>query len=691
MSEQSSLPDEIISEILSPALKVSDKGFSDTSNVSPFAEYTESTSAYLLVCKAWLRVSTPLLYNVVILRSKAQTKALAQTLSKNQELGQFIKKLRVEGGYGAPMATILKYSPNISDLFISFEIWASDKTDGLCKGLSLINPMRVILRDSEYKQLNNKMVANLEDALTVAISKWDRLSIFDLPYIDDPSNRALKIVAALVKSRRLQTVVIPRVQGASWTYAAFKECPLQTIQIKQPLSKLDLEDLERDTTPIVKALVKFTERLPAVTWDSAEPPQIAPSLNPFFVPMNGASMQVQDTIWKRVLYFALSVSELAGNPVRKDIPPRLPLLLVSKTFLRLALPYYYTHPKLKNLRATANFLAVLQQNPSLAPQVRTICGELGNPPWYFDSDDESDAGDIPPSPDSILKVLSKTTGLVRLCGWSSKEPAFRAVLEDMETPISWDAFEAVAKYSGSTLRQFSKRIRLAENLKAPAAIFGHLTELRSLEWKSSASFDPEDTPPCNALTNLTELRVLHSDPSFLTVLSAMKLPSLRCLLLDVYDLKPSQFLHIHGNKLTELDISYGAAGTLKSNIFEVCSRLELVSFHTGTALPVPGPPDAKHFSSDAFTCPSLTRITIDMPYWAHQKDQVAKWDAFLAAFKPKCFPNLREIKFKRCEWPTSERQIAKNCWVRWAELLLKVNIHLTDKDGKKWRPRLKLR
>ncbi|KAJ7896796.1 hypothetical protein B0H14DRAFT_2233645, partial [Mycena olivaceomarginata] len=95
-----SLPDEIISEILSPALKVSDEVFSHTSRVSPFSKYSEFTSAYLLVCKSWLRIATPLLYNVVILRSKAQVKALSLALAGNKVLGKFIKKLRVEGGYG---------------------------------------------------------------------------------------------------------------------------------------------------------------------------------------------------------------------------------------------------------------------------------------------------------------------------------------------------------------------------------------------------------------------------------------------------------------------------------------------------------------------------------------------------------------------------------------------------------------
>ncbi|KAF7319604.1 F-box domain-containing protein [Mycena chlorophos] len=78
-----SLPDELISEILSPALKVPEKLFSNLSPISPFAKYSVSTSSILLVCKAWLRVATPLLYDVVILRSKAQAKALGDALKLN--------------------------------------------------------------------------------------------------------------------------------------------------------------------------------------------------------------------------------------------------------------------------------------------------------------------------------------------------------------------------------------------------------------------------------------------------------------------------------------------------------------------------------------------------------------------------------------------------------------------------------
>ncbi|KAJ7053845.1 hypothetical protein C8F01DRAFT_995974 [Mycena amicta] len=127
-----SLPDEILSEILSPALKVPDDVFCDTTpGQSPFANYTESSSACLVVCKSWLRVATPLLYNVVILRSKAQAKALAGALAQNAELGRFIKKLRVEGGFGPSMHTVLRCAPNISDLYLTFEVYSPDNTDGI--------------------------------------------------------------------------------------------------------------------------------------------------------------------------------------------------------------------------------------------------------------------------------------------------------------------------------------------------------------------------------------------------------------------------------------------------------------------------------------------------------------------------------------------------------------------------------
>ncbi|KAK6996843.1 hypothetical protein R3P38DRAFT_3626103 [Favolaschia claudopus] len=168
------LPDEIISEILSPALTVPDERFAATERISPFATYSLSSSAYLLVCKAWLRVATPLLYRVVVLRSTSQANALEETLQDNPELGRFIKKLRVEGGYGPAMHTILQAAPNVQDLFVSLCIWSTDRTAGLRKGLALLNPRRVIIDDPSARDPpHNKQLDNLMQTLwacTVAVT-----------------------------------------------------------------------------------------------------------------------------------------------------------------------------------------------------------------------------------------------------------------------------------------------------------------------------------------------------------------------------------------------------------------------------------------------------------------------------------------------------------------------------------------
>lgn len=215
-------PDEIISEILSPLLKHSDEVFSDTSEKSLVIPGF-SSSAYLLVCKAWLRVSTPLLYNVVILRTTGQAEALEKVLKENRVFGSFIKKLRIEGGFGPATHTILKCAPNITDIFMTLSIWGTDNTTGLCNGLPLINPRRVILVDgtasnefitpSSSKPKKNKQVYRLLETLVAVIPKWDKLTTFVFPYVDVEENatsteRAYALAEALRKSKSLETLLV---------------------------------------------------------------------------------------------------------------------------------------------------------------------------------------------------------------------------------------------------------------------------------------------------------------------------------------------------------------------------------------------------------------------------------------------------------------------------------------------------
>ena len=65
------LPDEILKEILAPHLRVSTENFESMESPSPFFMADQTSSHVLVVNKRWMRVATPLLYEVVVLRSSA--------------------------------------------------------------------------------------------------------------------------------------------------------------------------------------------------------------------------------------------------------------------------------------------------------------------------------------------------------------------------------------------------------------------------------------------------------------------------------------------------------------------------------------------------------------------------------------------------------------------------------------------
>ncbi|KAJ7684329.1 hypothetical protein DFH06DRAFT_1312767 [Mycena polygramma] len=684
-----SLPDEIISEILSPALKVADDVFSDTSDVSPFANYSESTSAYLLVCKSWLRVATPLLYNVVILRSKAQAKALSLVLNKNKQLGQFIKKLRVEGGYGAPMGIILECSPHISDLFLSFEIFSSDSTNGLCKGLPLINPTRLVLRDSgpSRRRPGNKVLSQLVDGLVKAMHDWDHLVIFHSPYTRR-SDTARKVLLVLEKSKRLRTLVVPRADCAAWAYSALKKCPLQAICIQQPISGFERHYVENLTDASLEALLKFRDAPTSAKAKVQEPLELPPSLDPSFTPLAGAPEDVYDTILSRILYFAMSVPELAENPASRGIPPRLPLLLVSKTFNRVGLPSYYAHISLRHLSSILNLASAISTNPSIGAHVRTLGGNFLDSRFgfmEFENDAEKAAAET-----AMVTVLPKTTGLVRMGRRQDFPNGLTSFHDDPsgEIGISWAGFEAMAECSASTLRELF--VRIGTSPQASTAIFRDFTALRRLDLKCESDFVDLENTPADGFPSLEVLRVSLASQSFLIALSMMELPALRHVVLSGGP--TGTFMDAHGPKLTELRLPHRTLQRLKIEIFKVCPNLKCMAliFDDYPASEDACFPHANDFYS-AQAVPSLVKIVFNMAYWTKSKREITEWGQFFDEFDPGCFPNLREIETSHCEWPKTEREILKSCWVQWAEILLEHNINLTDKTGKKWRPRLQVK
>lgn len=167
------LPDELIKEILDLILEVDDTKFADVSHNSQFSSYSGSTSTVLLVCKQWIRVSTLLLYSVVVLRSTAQAQALERTLSANKPLGFFVNKLRIEGGYGPPMYNIINLMPNITHLLMELSIFLGDVA-GLRRALPLMNPRHLIIDQRPYREggLISTATRDIRQAISKSIKKW---------------------------------------------------------------------------------------------------------------------------------------------------------------------------------------------------------------------------------------------------------------------------------------------------------------------------------------------------------------------------------------------------------------------------------------------------------------------------------------------------------------------------------------
>ncbi|KAF7332356.1 F-box domain-containing protein [Mycena kentingensis (nom. inval.)] len=648
------LPDEIIHEILAPALRVSDDAFAESGLRSPFAGLSESPAVYLSVCKSWMRVGTPLLYSVVVLRSKAQAKALAAVIAEHEELGAFIKKLRVEGGFGPSMLRILQAAPNVAHLFLSFEIWSPDNTEsGLCKGLELINPTRLIIGRLSPNGPDNRQVRKLVDALCSAIKEdWNRLTVFDVPVPilvseSDPVPSIIDSISdAVAAAGRLESVVIPMAFSAKYVYDKFgTSCPLSAIQCKHWFPSID-DDLGLE--PAIRALLKpFSPiRVPIPSPTVSESPS-----NPTYVPMEGVPQATQDAIWGRILSFAMYVPERARTPLPIGLYfDPVNILLVSKQFHTLALPHLYAH------------LFVYSSN----------------------------------APDLELFLNRKLDIPVR--SFYSAEA------------IPWAAYPGVAELYGSTLDTCWINSDAPKHI--PREVLPMFTALRKLRWTGATELVGDLTAfPPDTLPLLEDLRIDYCSGALLELISSFSLNSLTAVhLVDCGS--PSelmQFFDTHGPKLLDIQVSPGQLGA-DMRLLDRCPNLQSLTLRfKGNHME----PPSKTFFIAQEPIQSLKKLyfvvsglgtdrfiaTRQNSRNGSDKALISKWTSFFSTLSPShalCplphIPNVRDVQISTLIWPTTEHEIRKSNWVRWAEKLQSNGenaVGLVDVTSKRWRPRLR--
>jgi hypothetical protein len=91
------------------------------------------------------------------------------------------------------------------------------------------------------------------DAYSLALQR-----VFDCPYTEE-SVRGAKVIQPLVKSKRLHTLVVPKASSVFWAYSTFKQCPLQVMRIKKPVSMLERRYVTFENDATLVGLLKYTE------------------------------------------------------------------------------------------------------------------------------------------------------------------------------------------------------------------------------------------------------------------------------------------------------------------------------------------------------------------------------------------------------------------------------------------------
>ncbi|KAF9463713.1 hypothetical protein BDZ94DRAFT_598825 [Collybia nuda] len=685
----SRLSNELIRGILLIGLHVPDVMFRDVSPKSPFFRLShQPTSGVLLVCKSWTVVATPLLYQVVILRSKTQAQALERTLRTRHDLGTFVRKLRVEGGLGSAIHSVLTRSPNITDLCLSLDLRSSDSVTGLVRSLDRINPVCLVIVDPRETEVNNTPLNQLISKLTSTLVKWTNLNEVYVSGMEDHIHRWYQITAALIEVKSLHTIIIPFPRCTEDTIQELKKCPsLKLIRIVDAEGMSEGGDTETSRYKAVRDCVDSDRRLRAlVKFESPPPPRVfipnIPVIDPAYVPMTHSSDEVRDLVWSRVLYFVFDIDVRTGDEsiTYKDLlsysnrnNSRIPA--VSKDFHRLSLPYIYGFLMFFNHKSLQKYTSTIHDNPSLGKHLRY----LQILPSYLAF----------PNPDDLREclrvIIKRAPNLTKLHAVPPPvKDAFRPMFES-RLPVAIDTFRTLANTAGPrVLSILGMEIVGGPQETLCPSVLRQFESLRSLRCEVTAIFDLNiDNIFWKSLSALQSLQITYCSPSFLGVISTLHLPSLREFEIKYLNKPPAvtAFLKIHGPKITRLGIC--PKNHLVTSVFDLCPNMTCLKIYLS-----PNTDDRECFSQTAHA--RLTKIIFDRTECDDSGPPATESPEYISALKFSNFPALHEIQVPFLDWPVTEFEISRSKWPECSEFLASHNIKLTDSEGRTWRPRLKL-
>ena len=195
MSE-AQLPEELLHYILDLILSPNEEDFCYWPLLGPRWRDGRSRTHYpkhhftatpLLVSKRWRRVGTPLLYKSLLLWMKPDTQAVAQLIKGDPNVGKAIQRLRLEGGMGKDLYTIIKHAPNIHTLWITPHVRSAESISGLRKSLALLHPQKLYFCKMSLKlnkvadEVEKMLISHIEESWNSLVSTAPTLTFNAIP------------------------------------------------------------------------------------------------------------------------------------------------------------------------------------------------------------------------------------------------------------------------------------------------------------------------------------------------------------------------------------------------------------------------------------------------------------------------------------------------------------------------------
>ncbi|EJD48381.1 hypothetical protein AURDEDRAFT_162344 [Auricularia subglabra TFB-10046 SS5] len=684
------LADETLSCILSDCLSVQDADFAATNSWrSPFATDALSSSTVLLVCKRWLRVATPLLYETVILRSTAQSSALAAVLKAHAAFGRYIRKVRVEGGVGASICKIFKAAPNITDLCLTLDLYADDNVTPMYKSLlDIVAPRRLVLCSTTTGDLNrNKQMTAAIDSLVTCITQWSSLRVVTLPVavLKDP-----RIYPAVCAALHLKLVHLPQEKYLGHDPRHFlsqlsERCSASVIRVgwrENDQSMYHSPDPRAELSDEARAKVKFSEPEP-------EQPEVfiaMPSISSY-TPLSNVPEPTRRAIWTRILDLVISHTtgtdsyritetlkldgcsdgEIVNAIARLPRGPALQCMTVCKEWKEIVLPLACRNLRIGNMTKAVRFMEWMTTRNDVLDLLAAV---------------------------RSLRLNSRAEGpsqeLANLCAGS-----FVTRFRNLEVFIGGSIF-----ISPKALRALPTAHLGKLTIKSNRGVYSvpSFPSLRAFHWtieSSTASVEPSSTDAFPSMPALERLVVSGAGaPQILVALSKFSMPTIKSLTFDKTvsgDSALRSFCTAHGASIRTV-INHGDADILLV-VLSTCPGLTLLSIKNVKLANLAR--DVRwHMTPHAF----LERI--ECPYFRvgeryikskSQEREMQLITKFCEALETTKFPALRTLRVPQGSlWPDRQRDIAHHPLPALAERLLERGIRIVDCSGVGWKPRLAL-